>query len=84
MATSTVTRDQIEERLIDAITTMGPEREDVVRDATLEDLDIDSLDLVELSQIAEEEWNVELRSDDMKNIVTVGDALDLIVSRAVS
>ena len=37
------------------------ERDELTREATLESLDVDSLDLVELAQIVEDEFGVELR-----------------------
>ena len=55
---------------------------DISRDATFEDLDVDSLDLAELSQIIEDEFGVQLKGDDVGKIKTVGDAVDLVVSRA--
>jgi acyl carrier protein len=78
----TVTPQEVEERVIEAVASFGPDREDVVRDATFEELDVDSLDLVELGQIVQDEYGVELKSDDMPKLKTVGDAIDLIVSRA--
>ena len=54
----------------------------LARDATFEDLDVDSLDLAELSQIIEDEYGVQLKGDDVGKIKTVGDAIDLVVSRA--
>ena len=42
---------------------------------------VDALDLAELSQIVEEKLGVELKSSDVAEIKTVGDAIDLIVSR---
>ena len=42
--------------------------------ATFEELDIDSLDLVELAQVVEEEYGVVLKGEDMKDLKTVGDA----------
>ena len=50
--------------------------------STFEELDIDSLDLVELAQVVEDEYGVVLKGEDMKELKTVGDAIDLIVSRA--
>lgn len=80
MSTS-VTPETVEKRVIEAIESFGPEGE-VTRDASFEALDVDSLDLVELAQIAEEEYGVELKSEDMKELSTVGDVVDLIVARA--
>jgi acyl carrier protein len=79
---STVTAEQIETRVRDAISTFGPEPDEVTRDATFEALDIDSLDLVELAQIVEEEYGVRIEPADMKDLKTVGDAIDLVAARA--
>jgi len=80
MSTQT-TPQQVEDRVVEAVATFGPEPEDVVRDATFESLDVDSLDLVELSQIVQDEYGVELTSEDMPKLKTVGDAIDLIAGR---
>ena len=79
---STTTTQQVEERIVDAIATFGPDKSEVMRDATFESLDIDSLDLVELGQIVEDEFGVRLEPADMKDLRTVGDAIDLVASRA--
>lgn len=52
------------------------------REATFEALEIDSLDLAELSQIVEERFGVEMKSSDVAEIKTVGDAVDLVLARA--
>ncbi|HEX8646588.1 MAG TPA: phosphopantetheine-binding protein [Thermoleophilaceae bacterium] len=80
----TFTPQAIEEALIDAMVTMGPEREEISREKTFEELDIDSLDLVELLQIAEERYGVELEAEDAKDVTTVGQAIDLVVGRVVN
>ena len=77
----TASPEVIEETLIDALAAMGPEREQITREAKLDDLEIDSLDLVELLQVAEEQFGVEINPDDAKDVTTVGDALDLITAR---
>ena len=58
------------------------DREQISREATFEALDVDSLDLVELAQIVEDEFGVALGADDVKDLKTVGDAVDLIVAKA--
>jgi acyl carrier protein len=77
-----VTTEQVESRVIEALAGFGPDPEQITRGATFEELDIDSLDLVELAQIVEDEYGVVLKGEDMKELKTVGDAIDLIVSRA--
>ncbi|HLM50104.1 MAG TPA: acyl carrier protein [Solirubrobacteraceae bacterium] len=80
--TTTVTLEQIEAVVVDALAELGPERDQITRDASFEDLDVDSLDLAELSQIVEERFGVVLKGDDVAQISTVGEAIDLIHSRA--
>jgi acyl carrier protein len=77
-----VTTEQVEVRVIDALASFGPEKSQIERSATFEELDIDSLDLVELAQIVEDEYGVVLKGEDMKELKTVGDAIDLITARA--
>ncbi|MBA2767058.1 MAG: phosphopantetheine-binding protein [Actinomycetota bacterium] len=83
MAT-TVTADQVEKVVYDALAEIGPSRDQLKREATFEELDVDSLDLAEVSQVVEEEFGVTLKGDDVENLKTVGDALDLILQRATS
>ncbi len=79
---SAVTTEQVQVRVVEALASFGPDPEQITREATFEALDIDSLDLVELAQIVEDEYGVVLSADDMKKLKTVGDAIDLIVARA--
>ena len=81
-AITTADPQAIEEGIMDALATMGPSREEIARESTFEELDIDSLDLVELLQIAEENYGVQLNPEEAKDIKTVGEAVDLVVSRA--
>jgi acyl carrier protein len=79
---ATATQETVEKTIVDAIAKLGPEADQVTRDATFEQLDVDSLDLVEVAQIVEEEFGVVLKGEDMEKLQTVGDAIDLVVSRA--
>jgi acyl carrier protein len=78
----TVTREAIEARVAEALEEFGAEPADINTDATFEALDVDSLDLVELGQIVQEEYGVEIKGEDMPKLKTVGDAVDLIAERA--
>jgi acyl carrier protein len=82
MSSTTITPEQVEERMVDALTEFGSERDQITREATFESLDIDSLDLVELGQIVEEEYGVKFDEDDMPKLKTVGDAVDYVVSKS--
>jgi acyl carrier protein len=77
-----VSNENVEKTIYDGLVELGTERDDLSRDATLESLDIDSLDLVELAQIVEDEYGVELKGDDVKDVKTVGEVIDLVVSKA--
>ena len=79
---STVTIEQVETRVVEALASFGPDASQITREATFEELDVDSLDLFELAQIVEDEYGVVLKGEDMKELKTVGDAIDLIVARA--
>jgi len=79
---TTATTERIEERVIEALVSFGASREAILRDADWETLDIDSLDLVELAQIVEDEYRVQMREEDMKELRTVGQAIDFVAERA--
>jgi len=77
-----VTPESVEQTIFDGLVELGTERDQLSREATLEDLDVDSLDLVELAQIVEDTYGVELRGDDVKDVKTVGEVIDLVVAKA--
>jgi acyl carrier protein len=53
--------------------------EDVVPEASfIEDLNADSLDLVELIMTMEEEFNIKISDEDSEKIQTVQDAIDYL------
>ena len=47
-------------------------------DQTWQDLDVDSLDLVELVKALEDRFDVQIADPDMKGIASVGDAIALV------
>jgi acyl carrier protein len=77
-----VSPENVEKTIFDGLVELGTERDQLSRDASLEDLDVDSLDLVELAQIVEDEYGVELKGDDVKDVKTVGEVIDLVVAKA--
>lgn len=81
---ATANKEQIEERMTEALVSFGADRDQIKRDAQWESLDVDSLDLVELAQIVEEEYGVKMGEEDMKQMKTVGDAVDFVAERAES
>ena len=57
------------------------EREEVKLSSTLEELDVDSLDLVEIAQVLEERFGIVIEQIHMKDVTTVGGAVDAVVAR---
>lgn len=80
MATTTTPQD-VEATVIENLVAFGADADAVSRDATLEAIDVDSLDLVELTQVIEEKYGIDLEEADFKKIKTVGDVVDLVVAR---
>jgi acyl carrier protein len=76
-----VTEERIEGVVRESLHNFGADPERVTPEATFEELDIDSLDLAELSQIINEQFGVELKGSDVAEIKTVQDAIRLIASR---
>lgn len=61
---------------------LGVDKEEVTLEATFkDDLGADSLDLVELVMSFEEEFEVEIPTEDLVNILSVGDAIKYIESK---
>jgi acyl carrier protein len=78
----TITKQEIQARVYSALEEFGADPDALAPDATFEALDVDSLDLVELAQVVQDEYGVELKGEDMPKLKTVGDAVDLIAARA--
>lgn len=77
--------DSVEERVKGIIVDLlGVDEAKVVREARFrEDLEADSLDLVELIMGFEEEFGGEISDEEAQKITTVGEAIDYISSRMV-
>jgi acyl carrier protein len=74
----------IEDQVLDRIrTTLAeqkvPGAETASLDATWSDLDVDSLDLVELVKTLEDEFEVTIHDEELKPIASVGDAVTLVM-----
>ena len=81
MATA-VTPEPVEKVVIEALRSSAPTSRQITREATFEELDVDSLDLAEL--VADHRGRVRRPAQGRRRrkIKTVGDAIDLVVSRA--
>jgi acyl carrier protein len=79
---ATITSEQVENVIVEAITRFGTPAASITRDAKFEQLDVDSLDLVELAQIVEDEFGVKIANDDLAGLQSVGDAIDYVLAKA--
>ena len=65
-----------------AVETLSVDASEVTKEATFaEDLDADSLDVVELVMALEEEFGIEVPEEELQDVKTVGQAFDIIVSK---
>jgi acyl carrier protein len=65
-----------------AVEVLSVEADKITPEASFgDDLDADSLDLVELVMALEEEFGVEVPEEELEGIGTVGQAYDLVVSK---
>jgi len=63
---------------------LNVEVNDITEDTTfVDDLGADSLDLFELVMALEEEYNVEIPSEDLEKLTTVGAVMDYLKSKGV-
>jgi acyl carrier protein len=77
----TATRDAVSRKVVETLASFGPPIDDLKPEATLAELDIDSLDIAELAQVVEDEYGVEISGDDAAGVATVGDTIDLVLAK---
>jgi acyl carrier protein len=63
------------------VDTFGVPADDITPDATFEALGLDSLDVVELTLVLEEEVGVKLEDEELEDVRTVQDAIDKITEK---
>jgi acyl carrier protein len=68
-----------------AVEVLSVEPDQVVEEARFkEDLDADSLDLVELVMGLEERFDISVPEEDLENVATVGQAVDLVMAKVAA
>jgi|HubBroStandDraft_1064217.scaffolds.fasta_scaffold880075_1 acyl carrier protein len=64
-----------------AVEVLGVKAEQVTREATFEDLEADSLDLVELVMALEEAFEITVEEDELDGVKTIEQAFSLVTSK---
>jgi acyl carrier protein len=77
---TTIAPEQIREQLADIVNEVAGVPADQVQldKSFVDDLDVDSLSMVEIAVVAEERFEVRIPDEEIKNLVTVGDAVTYI------
>ena len=72
--------DKIKEMIVDQL---GVDEKDITPESSfIDDLNADSLDMVELVMAMEQEFDVSIPDEVAEKVVTVGDAIDFIKNNA--
>ena len=79
---ATITAGSIEQKIRDVLPEFGVDAGAIALDATFADLDVDSLDIAELSQILEDEYAIRLSDEDLASLETIDDTIKLVLSLA--
>ena len=76
-------RPAIEAKLVDLLVDeLGLERDDITMEAKFdEDLDVDSLGVVELLMALEDNFDVKIPDEEAEKITTVGEAADMVAQK---
>lgn len=76
-------RAQIQSKLVDLLVDeLGLERDNITMEAKFEeDLEVDSLGVVELLMALEDNFDVKIPDDEAEKITTVGEAVDVVASK---
>ncbi len=76
-------RAEVETKLVDLLVEeLGLDRDKITMEATFEeDLDVDSLGVVELLMALEDNFGVKIPDEEAEEITTVSEAVDVVVAK---
>ncbi len=76
-------RSEIQSKLVDLLVDeLGLERDNITMEAKFEeDLEVDSLGVVELLMALEDNFDVKIPDDEAEKITTVGEAIDVVAAK---
>ena len=79
--TTAVTREHVLETIREQLKAFEVEPDKVAPDVSYDSLGLDSLDLVELSVRIEDVYGVDIEEDDLKDVVKIDDAIDVVMKK---
>ncbi|MFT4048771.1 MAG: acyl carrier protein [Solirubrobacterales bacterium] len=74
-----VTSEEVLNKIKEIVPKFGVNPDDVTDASTLEDLDMDSLDVVEIMQAIEDDLGIRVPDEDLEDLTTIGDAVAAVV-----
>jgi acyl carrier protein len=77
-----LTSDQVLDKVKETVPKFGVDADQVTLESTLEDLDMDSLDVVEIMQAIEDDLGVAVPDEDLEGMTTIGDAIAAVVKNS--
>jgi acyl carrier protein len=84
-STQTVTREDIEGLIRGLLVDeFDIEPELIKADATMEELDLDSLDMVEIGQVVEQKYGVRIKAADAEGVSDLGGVIEMIHSKILT
>lgn len=77
-----VTNEEVLNKIKEIVPKFGVDPDDVKDTSTLEDLDMDSLDVVEIMQAIEDDMGIRVPDEDLEDLTTIGDAVTAVVNNS--
>ena len=81
-STQAVTPDEIKELIVNLLVDeFDIERGRITDEATLESLELDSLDMVEIGQIVDQRYGVRIKGSDAEDVIDIGGVVQMICKK---